>query len=87
MSVEKLSVSMESALVKLVKSAASEDGISVSTWLAEAARARARHHALREAVTQHAGERGGPSSNEARVLVESARRRSALSRPPRKRSR
>jgi len=81
MGAEKLSISMESSLVKLVRSAASDEGVSVSTWLSEAARSRARQRALREALADHGQRHGTLSADEANQIVEAARRESLVSRP------
>jgi len=85
MSVEKLSVSMDAALAKLIRSAAAEEGMSVSTWLSEAARARARQRALRVALRDYAAEHGTLSAQETTELVEAARARSVVTRPRSKR--
>ncbi|MBA3391008.1 MAG: hypothetical protein H0T89_00100 [Deltaproteobacteria bacterium] len=86
MSVEKLSVSMEASLAKLVRSAASEEGVSLSTWLAEAARAKARQRALRAALADHAAEHGPLTAKAASELIDSARAHSFVSRGRSKRS-
>lgn len=86
MSAEKLSVSMESSLLKLVRSAAAEEGLSLSTWLAEAARAKARQRALRLALLDYAAEHGDLTAEDASAIVAGARRRSKISRPKSKRS-
>ena len=85
MSVEKLSVSMDAALAKLIRSAAAEEGMSVSTWLSEAARAKARQRALRVALRDYAAEHGALSAQETTELVEAARGRSVVTRPRSKR--
>ena len=51
MGVEKLSISFDLALGEAVRGSASSAGQSVSTWLAEAARARLRQEALGDAVS------------------------------------
>jgi hypothetical protein len=86
MSAEKLSISMESSLVKLVRSAAADEGVSLSTWLSEAARVRARQRALREALAEHARRHGSLTADEASRIVEAARARSLVSRARRPRS-
>jgi uncharacterized protein (DUF1778 family) len=85
-SVAKLSVSMDASLVKLIRRAAAEEGVSLSTWLAEAASQRARQRALREAVAEQARGRGTMTAEEASRLVEAARASSRVSRPRRKRA-
>lgn len=81
MSAEKLSVSMDTSLVKLIRGAASREGVSLSTWLADAAAAKARNHALREALDADAKEHGPLTREAARQLVAEARQRSITSRP------
>lgn len=86
MAVEKLSVSIEASLAKIVRGAASEAGVSVSTWLAEAARAKARQRALLEAVDDLARRNGALDPAEASALIDSARERSVVIRGRRRRS-
>lgn len=81
MAVEKLSISMESALAKLIRNAASQEGVSVSTWLADAASAKARLQALREALDAFTAEYGEISADEAARLITAARKRSIVVRP------
>lgn len=86
MSVAKLSVSLEASLARTVRSAAAEAGLSVSTWLAEAALAKARQRALVEALDDQARRRGPLDAAEASALIEAARERSVLVRGRRRRS-
>ena len=81
MSVEKLSVSIESSLAKVIRGAALDEGVSLSTWLADAAVAKARQGALREAVDEHTKEHGALSIADAEELIAAARARSLISRP------
>ena len=85
MAVEKLSVSLEASLAKIVRGAASEAGVSVSTWLAEAARAKARQRALLEAIDDAGRRHGALDPAEARALVDGARQRSVVTRARRRR--
>ncbi len=85
MAAEKLSVSMETSLVKVIRGAASREGVSLSTWLADAAAAKARNHALREALRDHAAQHGGLTVEEAQAVVATARARSIVSRRRRRR--
>jgi len=85
MAVEKLSVSMSASLVKLVRDAASDDGVSVSTWLSEAAEVRARQRALRVALAERDRRDVAISVDEAALLVDEARARSVVVRPKRRR--
>jgi hypothetical protein len=84
MSVEKLSVSLEAELAKLVRSAAAEEGMSVSTWLAEAARVRARHRELREALAEFSTAHGAMAPEEAARVAADVRRRSVVVGPKRR---
>lgn len=81
MAVEKISVSMDASLVKLIRSAASAEGVTVSTWLSEAAAARARHAALREVLREYALEHGTLAPSEVHELIAQARARSIVVRP------
>jgi hypothetical protein len=77
MTAEKLSISLDSELVESVRAAAAQDGMSLSTWLAEAALARVRQRDLRVALD--GGDRGRPLSDaEIDALVAAARRGSRL---------
>jgi hypothetical protein len=78
MSAEKLSVSMESALVKVIRDAAAEAGVSLSTWLADAARAKARQQELRDALADYASSHGDMTTEEAMQIVSASRRRSVV---------
>jgi hypothetical protein len=84
--VEKLSISMDAALAKVIRSAAAEEGVSVSTWLSNAAQARARQRALRHALRDYADEHGALSAKDVSALVEAARRRSIVTRARGKRA-
>ncbi len=53
-----MSISLDSDLAASVRAAASEQGVTVSTWLAEAAQARVRQQRLREALDVLASEEG-----------------------------
>jgi uncharacterized protein (DUF1778 family) len=81
MSVEKLSVSIESSLAKVIRGAASDEGVSLSTWLADAAVTKARQVALREALHEHTKEHGTLGIAAAEQLIAAARARSLVSRP------
>ena len=85
MSAEKLSVSMDAELVKLIREAAAEEGISLSTWLADAARAKARQQGLREALAEYAKLHGAMTAEEAERIVAATRKRSVITGIPRKR--
>jgi len=86
MAAEKLSISLEASLARIVRSAAAEEGVTVSTWLAEAAKERARQLALRTALDAM-DERFGPMSLEdARRIVADTRKKSIVVRPRRKRT-
>lgn len=78
MSAEKLSVSMESSLVKVIRGAASDAGVSLSTWLADAARAKARQQELRDALAHYADAHGQLTTEEATRIVAASRRGSVV---------
>lgn len=80
MGAEKLSISMDSSLLKLARDAAAAEGVSLSTWLSDAARARARQRALCEALEDQAGRHGPLSLEQAEQIVAGARRGSRISR-------
>lgn len=76
MSAEKLSISLEADLATSVREAASEQGVSVSMWLAEAAQAQIRQRRLREALDALAAEEGELDPTEIDRLIADARRSS-----------
>jgi len=78
MGAEKLSISLDSELAATVRTAANEQGVSLSTWLAEAAAARVRQHRLREALDALAAEIGGLDADEVDRLIADARRTSTV---------
>jgi hypothetical protein len=81
MAVEKLSISMDASLVKMIRDAASAEGVTVSMWLSEAAASRAREAALREALREDSREHGALSKDEIKQLAAAARERSIVIRP------
>ncbi|MGQ0775656.1 MAG: hypothetical protein ACT4NY_14765 [Pseudonocardiales bacterium] len=78
MGAEKLSISLESELAASVRGAASEQGVSVSTWLADAAQAQIRQRRLREALDALASEEGELDPTEIDGLIANARRTSRV---------
>lgn len=78
MSAEKLSISLDAELAASVRSAAAERGMSVSTWLADAAEAQVRQVRLGEALRTLAAEIGDLDDNEAARLVAAAHRNSII---------
>lgn len=86
MPAEKLSISMDVALVRLARSAAAEEGVSVSTWFSEAVKEKARQHALREALTDFEARHGAMTDREANQIVAEARKKSIVVRPRKKRA-
>ncbi|MBI4817014.1 MAG: hypothetical protein HY791_12190 [Deltaproteobacteria bacterium] len=77
---QKLSISMESSLVEVVRRAAEDEGLSVSTWLSEAARSRARQRLLLETLAEDTAARGKISPDQVQELVEKTRKESQVSR-------
>lgn len=78
MSVEKLSISLAAELAVAVRAAASEQGVSVSTWLADAAQAQVRQRKLREALDILTSEEGELDPTEIDQLIANARRTSRV---------
>lgn len=78
MGAEKLSISLDSDLAASVRAAANEQGVSVSTWLADAAQAQVRQRRLREALAVLASEQGELDPVEIDRLITDARRTSRV---------
>jgi hypothetical protein len=72
-SAEKLSISLDADLAATVRAAAADEGVSVSTWLAGAAEAKARQRHLREALDEFAAEHGALSHADIDRLIADAR--------------
>ena len=81
MKAEKLSISMDAELVATVRSAAADDGVSVSNWLADAALARTRQRLLRDVLDELASEVGALSGADVDRLINEARRESVFVQP------
>lgn len=79
--VEKLSISLDADLAGEVRSGAADDGVSISTWLAEAALAKARQRRLRAALDADVAELGELSEDEIDRLIADARSGSLMSKP------
>lgn len=75
---EKLSISLDSGLAAAVRDAANELGVSVSTWLANAAQAQVRQRRLREALDALTAEEGALDAAEVDSLITNARRTSRV---------
>lgn len=58
MAVEKFSVSLDPELSRALRAAAEEEDVSVSAWIAEAARQRLRNHMLGIALDEIIAEQG-----------------------------
>lgn len=78
---EKLSVSFEGRLAATVRKAAAREGLTISSWLAEAAAAKARQKHLRDALDEFAEEHGSLENEEIEGLVRKARRSSRMTKP------
>ncbi len=78
MSAEKLSISLDAELAAAVRTAASDQGVSVSTWLAHAAQAQVRQRRLREALDAVAAQDGELRPDEVDRVVAAARRTSEV---------
>jgi hypothetical protein len=79
MSAKKLSVSFDADLADTVRRAAADQGVSVSTWLAEAAAAKARRRLLREALDEFAQTHGPLDETAIDEQIAAARRHSKIS--------
>lgn len=83
MTAKKLSVSFDAELAEIVRDAAANEGVSVSTWLASAAAARARRRQLRAALDELAADQGALSDEDIDRLIASARGSSVVTQPRR----
>lgn len=81
MAVEKLSISLDSELADAVRKGAAQEETSVSNWLAEAARSRARSLALVSALAILDEEFGPVSEAEQVRIVTEVRARSIVTGP------
>lgn len=81
MAVDKLSVSLDEDLARVVREAATEEGVSVSAWLSAAAQDRIRNRLLRVALDELAREAAPMSPDEAARLVAEARQAATVTRP------
>jgi hypothetical protein len=79
MASEKLSISFDARLAAEVRESASQEGESVSSWLADAAMTKARQRTLREALDAFAAEHGALSDAEIEGLIRNARQTSRVS--------
>jgi plasmid stabilization system protein ParE len=66
-----------------VRGAAAEEGISVSTWLAAAAAAKARRRHLRTALDELAEDQGAMTDDDIDRLIAESRKRSIVTQPRR----
>jgi len=71
MSVERITVSLETALAEAVREAADADAQNLSAWLADAARRRLASRGLRDVIAEWEAEYGPFSDDE----VDAARSR------------
>ena len=81
MTVDKLSVSFDAELARVVREAAAEEGLSVSAWLSSAAADRIRNRLLRVALDEVAHQTEPMSPDEAARLVAQARQTATITRP------
>jgi len=78
MTVTKLSVSFDEELAGVVREAASQEGLSVSAWLSNAAQDRIRNRLLRVALDELAKETASMDAEEAARLVAEALREATV---------
>lgn len=64
MSVERVTVSLESDLAAAVREAADDDSLNISAWFAEAARRRLASRGLRDVIADWEAEHGAFSEQE-----------------------
>jgi hypothetical protein len=69
MTVKRLAISMDPELADEIRARADAEGISVSAWLADAARREIRHRGLGELLAREEAERG-PVTTQERQDVE-----------------
>jgi uncharacterized protein (DUF1778 family) len=69
---EKLSISLEADLAEAIRNSASKEGVSVSSWIADASIQRARQFALEELVAADAAEFGALSDADVDRLIAEA---------------
>jgi hypothetical protein len=74
MSSEKLSISLDADLIAIVRAAAAQRGMSISTWLAEAAEAQVRQIYLQIAIDADDAEFGPMSDEEVDRIIAEARK-------------
>lgn len=70
MSVERVTVSLESDLATAVREAAEDDSLNISAWFADAARRRLASRGLRDVVADWEAEHGTFSDHELRAARE-----------------
>lgn len=75
MTVERLTVSLESELAVAIREAAVADDLNVSAWLADAARRQLASRGLHDVVTEWEAEHGAFSDDE--LAIETLRRSTA----------
>jgi hypothetical protein len=82
MAAEKLSISLDGQLAAAVRTAAAQEGLSISSWLAEAAISKTRQRNLGEALDAFAREHGPMSNAESDAIILQARRLSRVTTTP-----
>ena len=87
MAADKLSVSFEADLADIVRQAAAEEGVTLSSWLSAAAQDRIRNRLLRAALDEVAADVGPMSPDEVEQIVAAARSSAILTVPKRRRAR
>ncbi len=83
MGAKKMSVSFDAELADMVRDAAASEGVTMSTWLASAAAAKARRRQLRAALDELAADQGALTNEDIDRLIASARERSVVTQPRR----
>ena len=75
---EKLSISLEADLAETIRGYATKEGVSVSSWIAEASAQKARQQLLEELVKADALELGALSDEEVDRHIAEARAASEI---------
>jgi hypothetical protein len=83
MSAEKFSVSFDKPLATAVRKAAAEEGTTISSWLADAATAKAKRRHLRDALDAFGDLNGHLTDEDVDQLVREARTTSQVTGPRR----
>jgi hypothetical protein len=82
MAAEKFSISFNGPLAAAVRAAAAQEGLSISSWLAEAAKFNIKQKNLGKALAKYAQEHGRMSNDDADTIIRRARQLSRVTTTP-----